>query len=171
MAGPSGFVQRFKGRVAFPAGGIWIGGSQLTASSADLNTAAGFGTAQTSTSTSIALTAGGIKNLSPAALSGGTIYPLADPVLGRELILNYSTVNGSTVVWVKLSTTNLPFFAGIGSTGSTASFFGSGGSSISNVLKSTQGVTVRMVGISTSQWLVLGVSPSTVGALVFSTTT
>ncbi len=37
----TGFVQRFKGKIALAQGGLWIGGSQFTGTGADLSVLAG----------------------------------------------------------------------------------------------------------------------------------
>ncbi len=89
MAGPSGFVKRFKGKVAFPVGGIWVGGVSIADSAADLNTSVGWGTVQTSTGSSVAVQlsasrVGGLDIIAPTASTagGGAIYRLPAPVAG-----------------------------------------------------------------------------------------
>lgn len=176
-AGPSGFVQRYKGRIAVPVGGLSVGGTQINASGPDMNVLTGWGTAPTSTSS----TAGpvqlsttrtnGVDILAPVANTGGSIYRLPPPFVGATKLIVYSTINGSTILFVSASTAGAVTYSGIGSTGSTASFAGSGGSTLSNTFKSTQSCQVELIGISTAAWLVTGVIPSTSGHLVWSTST
>lgn len=179
MAGPSGFVQRFKGKVAFPAGGIFIGDVQMTPSGTDLNVNAGWGTVQTSTGTSptaIQLSTGraaGLDIIAPVAstAAGGTVYRMPPPFAGAVKVLQYSTLNGSSICFITLSTAGTVTVTGIGTTASTASFAGSGGSSLSNTIKSTQGCQIELIGVSSVAWLFTGVIPSTSGPLTFSTST
>ena len=173
----TGFVQRYKGKVALAAGGLSIAGTQVNASGADLNVNTGWATAPLSTSSTAAPTqlstarTSGVEQLWPTALTGGSIYRLPPPTVGAVKLLNYSTINGSTILWVTTSTAGAVVLQGVGSTGSTASFAGSGGSTISNTIKSTQSCQIELVGVSTSAWLFTGVVPSTSGHLTFSTST
>lgn len=175
MAGPTGFVQRFKGKVAFALGGIWIAGTKVSVAAADLNSVSGSGTATTSTSSTaapVSLTgAAGVANLAPVALTGGSIYRLPTPVVGGEKVINYSTINGSTVVFISASTDGTIVFGNVGSTGSTAAPGGSGGSTLSNTIKSTQSCTISLVGLSTTTWLFKCVAASTSAPLTWSTST
>ena len=162
MAGPSGFVQRFKGKVAFPAGGIYIGGVQIAGSGADLNTLVGFGTVNTANNAAPIATIpnGGISEITSTAIN---VYPLANPSPGRRVIIAITT--GSSAVMIKCSTgavtiMNCPSV--------------NGGSSITNTIKSTQslvGTEIELYGLSTSQYLFNGVTPSTLSHLLFTTTT
>lgn len=168
----SGFVQRWKGKVN--AAQLWLAGTQITASGADINTLAGGATVTTSTSAAAPVTLtrnAGLDILAPVALTGGSIYRLPAPAAGVTKTLQYSTINGSTIVFITLSTAGAITLSGVGSTGSTAAFGGSGGSTLTNTIKSTQSCTIELMGISTSQWLFSGILPSTVGALTFSTST
>ena len=178
----TGFVQRYKGKIAaaqvrVPVGGLMIADVAVNAAGADLNGLIGWSSAPTSTSSTAApvqlstTRVNGIDTLAPVALTGGSIYRLPAPTVGAEKIIVYSTINGSTVIFLSASTAGAVVYAGVGSTGSTASFFGSGGSTISNTLKSTQSCQITMFGLSTTQWLITAVAPSTVGALTFSTST
>ena len=174
MAGPSGFVQRFKGKVDFPSGGIWIGGASVGAAASDLNVNTGWGTVFTSTSSTAPVAAtrsGGLDILAPTPLTGGSIYRLPTPAAGVTKIIEISTINGSTIVFLTASTAGTILFTGVGSSGSTALFGGAGGSTLSNTVKSTQGCQIELIGVSTVAWLFNGVTPSTVGALTFSTST
>lgn len=173
----NGFVQRFKGKVNLAPGGLWVAGTQCNATGADLNVNSGWGTVNTSTSSTAApvqLTTarvGGIDILAPVALTGGSIYRLPPPIPGATKLISYSTINGSTIIFVTASTAGAVVFSGVGSTGSTASFAGTGGTTLSNTFKSTQGCQVELMGISTAAWLVTGVLPTTVGHLTWSTST
>lgn len=176
MAGPSGFVKRFKGKVAFPVGGIWVGGVSIADSAADLNTSLGWGTVAVSTISTAAVQlsaarAGGLDVIAPGANTGGAIYRLPPPVPGVVKLIDYSTINGSTILFLTVSTAGAVTIAGVGSTGSTASFAGTGGSTLSNTIKSTQSCQIEMIGQSTAIWLFNGVVPSTTGHLTFSTST
>ncbi len=178
MAGPSGFVKRFKGKVAFPVGGIWVGGVSIADSAADLNTSVGWGTVQTSTGSSVAVQlstsrVGGLDVIAPTASTagGGAIYRLPPPVPGVVKLIDYSTINGSTILFLTVSTAGAVTIAGVGSTGSTASFAGTGGSTLSNTIKSTQSCQIEMIGQTTAIWLFNGIVPSTTGHLTFSTST
>ena len=182
MTGPSGFTDRYKGRVAVaeswtPVGGTYIGGVQVNTSGADANTSVGWGTVPLSTSSTAgpvqlaAGRAGGVDLIWPVANSGGSIYRLPTPFAGANKVINYSTINGSTVFFLTVSTAGAVTILGIGSTGSTASFAGTGGSTLSNTIKSTCSCTISMVGLSTIAWLFESVVPSTTGHLTFSTST
>lgn len=173
----NGVMQRFKGRVSFPVGGLSIAGVAVNASAADFNTAIGWGSvglSTTSTAAPVQLSSGraaGVDLLEPVALTGGSIYRLPPPFAGAQKVIAYSTLNGSTVLFVTASTAGAVVFKGVGSTGSTATFAGASGSTLSNTFKSTQSVTVELLGLSTSQWLFNGCIPSTGGVLTWSTST
>jgi hypothetical protein len=175
--GPSGFVERIKGKVAQAVGGLYVGGVQVNATGLDQNTAVGTGTVYTSTGSSSStaayipttISAGfGLKRLQPTSTQ--PIFRLPPPVQGGGwTTIVYSTVNGSTGLILTISTDGSVVFEGVGSSGSTASFAGSGGSTLSNCLKSTQSHQIELQSISTAKWLFAGVVPSTVAPLTFST--
>ena len=164
----TGFVQRFKGKINVASGGLWIGGVQVGAAGADLNAVTGWGTVSTVASSTVTptLANGGVTVITSTALANG-IYTLANPVAGRQMLLVATT--GSTAWMVKASTgvvtiQNCPV--------------ADGGSSLTNTIKSTQatfvgavGVTVRLVGLSSIAYSFEYMTPSTLGALLFSTTT
>jgi hypothetical protein len=160
MAGPSGFVQRFKGKVAFPTGGIWIGGTQVTTSGADLNTQKNWGTVTTSTANTGTVQAGGVTAIAPT--SDG-IWNLPTPVAGETSVITYSTYNGALLLFLKAST-GVVTITGLYSTAIA-------GSSLTNTIKSTVSCQIELIGLSSVQYLFNGVYPSTDGHLTFSTTT
>lgn len=175
----TGFVDRLKGKITMPVGGQYIAGVQVNTTGADANTAAGAGTVYTSTglgqtnipfSTVVISSGFGLKQLFPT--SSQPIFRLPKPVSpGGWVTINFSTINGSTGIIFTVSTDGSVVFSGVGSTGSTASFAGSGGSTLSNCIKSTQSHQFELQAVSTTTWLFAGVLPSTVGALTFSTST
>lgn len=173
----NGFVQRFKGKINLAAGGLWVAGSQCNASGADLNVNLGWGTVQTTTSSTAApvqLTTsrvGGIDVFAPVPLTGGSIMRLPPPIGGVSKVVQFSTINGSTIMFLTASTAGAVVFGGVGSTGSTAGFGGTGGTTLSNTVKTTQSGQIELMGLSTAAWLVVGVLPSTVGAFTWSTST
>lgn len=172
----TGFVQRYKGKIALASGGMSIAGTQVNASGADFNVNTGWGTVPvtTTSTTALQLSSGrtaGAEVLAPTANVGGAIFRLPVPYAGAIKLIYYSTLNGSTIFLLTASTAGAVTFAGVGSTGSTASFAGTGGSTLSNTLKSTQSCQIELMGISTTQWLFTGVVPSTTGHLTFSTST
>jgi hypothetical protein len=170
MPAGSGFVERFKGK--FVSNTMMANGQFVTA--ADQGAQSGWGTAPASTvggDTTLTHLAG-VDQIAPAAVSGGAIFRLPKPAQpGFNKIVTYSTVNGSTVFFLTASTLGTVTFAGVGSSGSTASFFGTGGNTLSNTLKSTQSCQIEMVSISTAGWLITGIAPTTTGHLTFSTST
>jgi hypothetical protein len=177
----TGFVDRYKGKTAQPIGGMFIGGVQVNTTGPDCNTSVGWGTAPLSTSSTtnspnaIQLSTtrtGGVDLLWPGANGGGgSIYRMPPPFAGANKVISYSTINGSTVLFLTLSTAGSVTLQGVGSTGSTASFAGTGGSTLTNTIKSTVSCLITLVGISTAAWLFESVVPSTTGHLTFSTTT
>jgi hypothetical protein len=172
----TGFVDRYKGKVAQPIGGMFVGGIQVLATGPDMNTCVGTGTVFTSTgsASTIAFTPTvvssgfGLKQLNPTSTQ--PIFRLPPPAFpGGWTTIVYSTINGSTGLILTFSTDGSVTLVGVGSTGSTASFAGSGGSTLSNTLKSTQSHQIELQSISSAKWLFAGVVPSTVSPLVFST--
>lgn len=173
----TGFVDRFKGKIATPVGGLFIGGTQVTTTGADANTSAGTGTVFTSTGSASTATAYnpttisagfGLKQLFPGSTQ--PIFRLPKPTQGGGFVtINYSTINGSTGLILTLSTDGSVVLQGVGSTGSTASFAGTGGSTLTNTIKSTQSHQIELQSVSTTAWLFCSVVPSSVGALTFST--
>lgn len=173
----TGFVQRFKGKIALAQGGMSIGGSQVSVAATDLNANNGAGTVFTSTGAASTATAYipttistgfGLKRLQPGSTQ--PLFRLPAPSQGGGFVtIAYSTVNGSTGLILTLSTDGSVTLQGVGSTGSTASFAGSGGSTLTNTIKSTQSHLIELQSLSTVAWQFLGVTPSTVGPLTFST--
>jgi hypothetical protein len=166
--GPSGFTDRYKGKIACPIGGVYVGGIQVNASGPDMNTGVGWGTAPTSTLSTATITmssgrAAGIDIFNPAS-GGSPIFQLPSPFAGANKVLDYSTLNGSTqILWTCSTVTGVT----IQGTYSTAI----GGSSLTRVIKSTISCTVELLGLSSLQWSFNSVYPSTTGHLTFSTTT
>lgn len=177
MVGPSGFVDRYKGKVAAAVGGFYIGGTQVNTTGADANTAVGTGAVYTSSGsnstatayTPVTISAGfGLKQLTPGSTQ--PLFRLPKPAQGGGFVtINYSTLNGSTGLILTLSTDGSVTLQGVGSTGSTASFAGTGGSTLTNTIKSTQSHQIELQSISSAAWLFCGVVPSTVAPLTFST--
>lgn len=172
----TGFVDRYKGKTAQPVGGMYVGGIQVMANGPDMNTAVGTGTVYTSTGSSSAtpytatiISSGfGMKRLQPTSTQ--PLFRLPPPAFpGGWTTIVYSTINGSTGLILTFSTDGSVVLEGVGSSGSTASFAGSGGSTLSNCLKSTQSHQIELQAISSAKWLFAGVVPSTVSPLVFST--
>jgi hypothetical protein len=160
MAGPSGFVQRFKGKVAFPAGGIYIGGVQIAGSGNDLNTNVGWGTVNTIGANGATIPNGGVSVITSTAAA---IYNLANPSPGRVVLLDITDQSSS--VMVKVST-GVVTIQGTSTT--------NGGSTLTNTIKSTAtliGTQIELVGLSSVAYLFNGMYPSTLGHLLFSTTT
>ena len=170
----TGFIDRYKGKFTQGVGTQWIAGVQVNTTGADCNTSVGTGTVYTSTGSTTAfgpttISAGfGLKRLLPG--SSSPIFRVPAPAQGGGwLTIEYSTINGSTGLILTFSTDGSVVLEGVGSTGSTASFAGSGGSTISNTIKSTQSHQIELQSISSVKWLFAGVVPSTVSPLVFST--
>jgi len=174
----TGFVQRWKGKVN--AAQLWLGGVQINAAGADLNVNIGWGTVQTTTSSTgstanmVSLSTsrvGGLDIFAPTANTGGSLLKLPAPVAGVGKLVQLSTINGSTIMFLLASTAGAVTFQGVGSTGSTASFFGTGGSTLSFAMKTTQSCQIELMGQSSVAWMMTGLVPSTVGHLTFSTST
>lgn len=170
----TGFVDRYKGKIAVPVGGTYIGGIQVNTSGPDANTAVGWGTFPASTISTAAVQLGSSRAAGPekfAPASGGSpIFRLPTPFAGANKMLYYSTENGSTQILITTSTAGAVTLAGVGSTGSTA-VIGTGGSTLSNTMKSTISCQIVLLGVSSVQWLFESVAPSTTGHLAFSTST
>lgn len=157
----TGFVTRFKGKIAVPAGGIWVGGTQVNASGADFNVNTGWGTVTSPVAG--AITNSGVTSITSTALAAG-IYNLANPVAGVQKVLDFSTA--STAWMIKVSTGVVTIQGTQGA--------GLGGSSLTNTIKSTSTLVatqVELVGLSSVAYLFMGVYPSTLSHLLFSTTT
>ena len=158
----TGFVQRYKGKVDFPAGGIYIGGVQVGASGVDLNSITGWGTVDVIAANGT-IPNGGLNTFTSTALAAG-IYNLAAPVPGHTVVISASTA--STAWMIKTSTGVVTIQGTQGA--------GLGGSSLTNTIKSTTSLVatqIELIGLSTSAWLFNGVYPSTLSHLLFSTTT
>jgi hypothetical protein len=163
MAGPSGFVQRFKGKVAFPVGGIWIGDFQVTGTAADLNVNLGWGTVTQIGANGSTIPNSGVSQVTSTAVA---VYNLANPVAGVSKVIDITAA--STAVLIKASTA-----AGVTIQGGSSL---NGGSTLSFVIKSTGATAlvatqIELVGLSSLQYLFMGVYPSTLGHLTFSTST
>jgi hypothetical protein len=164
----TGFTDRFKGKIACPIGGVYVGGVQVNASGPDSNTSVGWGSVPVSTLSTGTITmsttrAAGMDVFNPAS-GASPIFQLPTPFAGANKVLEYSTINGSTQILFTCSTVTGVTIQG---TYSTAI----GGSSLTRVMKSTISCTIELLGLSTTQWLFNSVYPSTTGHLTFSTTT
>lgn len=151
---PTGFQNRYKGKNAFPIGGIWIGGVQVNASGADINTVVGSGTtagvAYTTAGTQTIAGAGGVATI--AASSGIAIFALgASPILGVEKTIQI--IQNSTKVFLKAA-------AGTSFDPST-----------NTVIASTLTPTLTLIGVSSLRWAIKGTFPPTTVQYVLSTTT
>lgn len=154
----TGFVQRFKGKVAFPLGGIYIAGTQVNASGADFSAITGQATVSTKSSTET-LNNGGVNQILSTAAA---LFRIADPVKGRYVAVQAMV---GTTGW-RIAMSSLGAILG----GSTLA----GGSTSSWIFGSTvsfPGTVLEMVGLSTSQYLFLGYSPSTLSHILFSSAT
>lgn len=166
MAGPSGFETRKKGRTALaeawiPAGGLYIAGVQVSASltAADLSGLAGWATVSTAAVGSTIANSGVTEILSTAA----AVYNIAAPFAGAEKVI--SILNGSSAVMIKTSSTGYVILGG-----STTN----GGSTTTTTMKSTVSLVataITLFGLSTTQWTVTSIYPTTLGHVAFSTTT
>lgn len=156
----SGFANRWKGKQEFDRGALWCAGTQFAGSGADLDVNTGWATVSTYSSTQ-ALPNGGISLITSTAIA---VYTLSSPVKGRTILISASS--GSTAWMVKGSTVS-----GVTILGSPAV---NGGSSLTFVIKSTSSLVatqVELVGLSTTSYLFMGVAPSTLSHLLFSTAT
>lgn len=151
----TGFVQRYKGKIAVPVGGIYIGGTQLSGSAADFNTISGSATLQALTSASTTST---ITNTGPTTIASSsalTIWRLAKPTSpGQDKVIQLTTVSSGVFI--------------------TASTDGSvllNGSSINTTIKSTVAANIDLFATSTSNWAIVGLFISTLATLTISTTT
>lgn len=169
----TGFVDRYKGKVAQPVGGMYIGGIQVNTTGGDMNTSLGWGVVPTSTASSTANSttpsyvipssrAAGIDIFAPT--SSGAIVVLPAPFPGANKVLQYSTVNGSTACKFKCSTT-----AGVTIQGANSTTIG--GLSLTVSMTSTITCTIDLLGLSTTAWLFQSVWPSTTGHLTFAAAT
>ena len=153
----NGFVGRYKGRMDVDQ--AWIGGVQQGR----------WGTVFASTATGSSLNLPikptiGVINMNASTVLA--IYTLGPPTKGDVCVVNVSTM-GSSGAFIKASTTPTAFgnfFRGVLSNGT-------GGSTNSCVVKTTVASQLEFIGISTSEWLFMGVLPSTVGHLTWSTST
>lgn len=153
----TGFVQRWKGKIALPVGGLWIGGVQLSGSGADFNTNTGWGVASTYSSTQT-LPNGGVSQITSTVIA---VYTIGPPVVGRTAVVTAST--GSTAWMVKTAPAVV-----LGSPSVN------GGTTLTNTIKSTSSLvatSVELIGLSTNAWLFMGAAPSTLSHLLFSTAT
>ena len=150
----TGFVQRWKGKVALPVGGLWIGGVQYSGSGNDLNTISGSGSLQALTTASAVTTITNTGVTTIAATSGILVYRLARPVPGGDKVIQLTTVS-----------------SGIFITASTDGSVLLNGSSINTTIKSTVAANINLMGNSTSGWTINSVFISTLATLTISTTT
>lgn len=170
MAGPSGFETRKKGRTALaqcwvPLGGLYVGGTAVSASLSanDLSVNAGWATVSTFAAGGggSTLPNSGISILNSTAIS---VYNLADPVAGVAKVITIQA--GSSAVMIKTSTVRGVTIQG----GSTTS----GASTKTNVMSSTATLATTLIelyGVSSVAYQFAGVYPSTLSHLLFSTTT
>lgn len=159
----TGFVQRYKGKIDFAAGGLWIAGVQIGAAGADLNVNTGWGTVDVIAANGT-IPNSGLNLITSTALASG-IYNLAAPVPGHTVVISAST---ASTAWMIKTSTGVVTIQGTQGAGSL------GGSSLTNTIKSTSSLVatqIEMIGLSTSAWLFNGVYPSTLAHLLFSTTT
>jgi hypothetical protein len=156
----TGFNQRWKGKVAVPASGIWIAGVQVTPSAADLNVNTGWGTASTISANGSTIPNTGVTFINSTALG---IYNLANPVQGLSKVIQIQP--GSTGVMIKVSTGVVTIQGGSTTLGA---------STLTNVISSTVSLVATLMelyGASSVAWVFAGVYPSTLSHLKFSTST
>jgi len=152
----TGFVERYKGKVASPPGGVFVGGNNIygvqSSTVAGNNSTLGYAGVVTITSTASA------------------VYRLAQPIPGVTILFHSLP---SSSFWLLTGST-----VGVGAGGQNFTITGcpvtQGGSSITNTIKSTtavpvSGFTFYLEGISTSQYAFA--AGSTTSPLLFSTTT
>ena len=140
---PSGFVNRWKGKIA--ADQIWIGGQSLVGPASGQ-------TLSTGSATNI-IAASGVTSI--AATSVLAIFRLQKPtVTNTEKTIQLTTVS-----------------SGIFITASTDGSVTLNGSSINTTIKSTLAGVIALVATSTSNWAIVGVYPSTTGFPTLSTST
>jgi hypothetical protein len=156
----TGFVQRFKGKIALAQGGLYIGGTQYTGSGSDLNTVAGTGVIDIAGPTGSTVGSGGVTILTSTAIA---VYNLQPPVNGRSVIIDITTVSTAWMVKAATGVTILDCLQA------------AGGSSLTNTIKSTStlvGGVITLIGVSTSSYVFQAQSPSTATlSLLFSTAT
>lgn len=168
---PTGFVERFKGKIALPVGGLWIGGTQVGVTGPDANSALGQGSIQSLTSTSADTALAKVGGLTVIATTLAAVISIPAPQVGitKYFSIEGTTGDGSTAV-VVMRTSTAP--------GSTTQFIwgGStvnGASTTTNLMKYTSTAvawtTIELYGRSTSLWQFIGVQPSTLSHIVFST--
>lgn len=150
----TGFVQRYKGKIALPVGGLWIGGVQITGSGADFNSISGQGTVQALTTASAVTTITNTGVTTINASSALLIYRLARPVPGAEKVIQLNPV--SSGVFITVSTDGSVLL---------------NGSSINTTIKSTVAANINLSGNSTSGWTITSVFISTLATLTLSTST
>ena len=153
----SGFERRFKGKVNFD-NGPWLKGVKLTASGADLNVNTGWGTVGSAVS-GTTMPNSGITQILSTALA---VYQLAAPSPGVSKVIDIAAASSGWMVQVPTGVVIL--------NGSTTA----GGSTKANTITSTATLIASLVelyGLSTIAYAFAGVVPSTVGHLLFSTTT
>jgi hypothetical protein len=150
----SGFVQRFKGKIALAKGGLWIGGTQFTGTGADLNSLSGFATPVNFSATVANNSTLPGSGLVLARSTGSTsfTYFMPAPTAGAELCVNLFVT--STAAFIK---------SGVTGTNTSPTFVLGGGSTFM-VLTSTYSVTVDFYGLSTTQWLVVSALSTSTGA-------
>lgn len=152
----TGFVQRFKGKIALAQGGLYIGGTQVNATGVDLNALVGQSVQQNILSTTSTGT-GTITNTGPTTISsssGINVYRLARPISGCEKLIQLTTVSSGVLI-----------------TASTDGSVTINGSSINTTIKSTVAAVIDLVGTSTSNWAIAGLFISTLATLTLSTST
>lgn len=188
MTGPTGFVDRLKGKWTQPVGSSWIAGVQVVTNAYDVNTSQGYGQVlQASTSSSainmgvagssasFTVYGGGPTQVAPAPLpasgilrlipqtSAVQVITLPNPTAGCTRIIQYSTLNGATQILIKVATGTVTIEGTYGGINS--------GSSLTNTMKSTISCTIELYGLSTTQYAYGGVTPTSSGLITFSTTT
>ncbi len=149
---PNGFVQRWKGKVALPVGGLFIGGVSVTPSAADLNTVLAAGTLTAYTTAGTQNIAAG--NATISASSALSIFSMLEaPKVSVERVLSLILVSSGVFIKAAAGTSFDP--------------------STNTVIKSTYAQQITLFGLSTTKWSIKSVFPvSTIGGtLTLSTTT
>jgi hypothetical protein len=136
----SGFVQRFKGKVNFAPGGLWVGGQPIYGGSAS-------GTlALVSSSLGASTASQAINVLTSSGSTTQSILRLAKPPFaGFDMLIQMSTLSGLGLI-VTASTAGAVTF-----NGTTATAMASTGNSTA--------VALELMATSTANWAIMGAYP------------
>jgi hypothetical protein len=145
MVGPSGFVQRIKGRVQTDHVTMGQGGVQEYV----------YPIIDVSVTPNSTLPGNGVSVLKSSGAANFAI--LGAPQPGMEKTIVVTTMSSSAIV-VKTNSTGVTFFDGVNTYWKVSTTAGVAG-------------TMVLVGLSTSQWANLGIWPSTVGTAGMGNTT